>query len=391
MPLSTVHIHHSDAGSSEAGQVPPSSATSKTAILASPSRAIPGLDGLRGLSIFLVVVTHARDTTGFPSHIPLYLTGLAGLGVQIFFVISGFLISRLLLVERSERGGIDVVAFYVRRSLRILPAFVTFVVIMLLLRRMGELRFSNSHFLAAITYTMNFVPDPSWTLGHIWSLSVEEQFYILWPAVLAYLSRIAGIRGAASVFLLSPVVMGTLHILHSPYATYCSGRWFPFVADSIAVGCLLAFVPPGVLGSRYGRAALQSKAAWLLVPALYCIYSFRNHPRLYYPFGEWVVLLTIAYFVARASTYPIPLLQFKPLMGLGTLSYSLYLWQQPFLVPHGTRWFTWFPQNLLLAFAAAVLSHFVVERPALSYRKHFRRHGLGVPSGSRVCQETAPT
>ena len=336
----------------------------------------PGLDGLRGISIVLVLITHSRDTSGFPSIVPAFLTNYAGLGVEVFFVISGFLISSLLIAERDKHGTIDVPAFYVRRAIRILPACMAFVLAMTTLRWFSLLEFSNSDLLAAATYTMNFVQSPSWCLGHIWSLSVEEQFYLLWPAVLAFCSRANAILTAAAVFIISPILMGVSYYLHWPYATLLTGRWFPFVADSIAAGCLLAFGLPVILAKKRYRTILHTSAGWALIPILFLLYACRNHPRLFFPFGEWSVLLIIVYFVARLSSHPVSILESAPFKTVGTLSYSLYLWQQPFLQPRSAHWITSFPQNILLSLAVAYISYSAIERPLLSLKKHFQRNWL---------------
>jgi peptidoglycan/LPS O-acetylase OafA/YrhL len=141
---------------------------------------IPALDGLRGFSIALVVAGHwleprlvgwERDMAGTA----------ASLGVRIFFVLSGYLITRLLLQERAQKGSIDLRAFYRRRARRILPASTCFMLTAFVLFRP---QLSWGHALAAAFYVTNFDPGHPWFLGHLWSLSVEEQFYAIWPAAL---------------------------------------------------------------------------------------------------------------------------------------------------------------------------------------------------------------
>jgi len=137
---------------------------------------IPSLDGLRALSILLVVIGHWAGTYGFPVAL-----SYAFLGVRIFFVISGYLITTLLLQERSQTTTISLSEFYVRRAYRILPAATVFLATMLITRRQ-ELTWY--HAAMAVLYLADFDPTRPMFFGHLWSLSVEEQFYLLWPYIL---------------------------------------------------------------------------------------------------------------------------------------------------------------------------------------------------------------
>ena len=138
---------------------------------------IPSLDGLRAVSISLVVVGHWTELR--------YHSDVAGafanLGVRIFFIISGYLITTLLLQEYEKSSTIQLREFYVRRAYRILPAAIAFMVPVFVIF-WHELRWY--HMAAAALYLANFDFAHPWFLGHLWSLSVEEQFYFLWPGVL---------------------------------------------------------------------------------------------------------------------------------------------------------------------------------------------------------------
>jgi peptidoglycan/LPS O-acetylase OafA/YrhL len=140
---------------------------------------IPSLDGVRAISILLVIAGHWTEThtTGVKADIA---GAFANLGVRIFFVLSGYLITRLLLEEQATTGEISLRQFYLRRARRILPASLFFMLTVFIWYH-RELRWQ--HALAALLYVTNFDPGHPWFLGHLWSLSVEEQFYFLWPAV----------------------------------------------------------------------------------------------------------------------------------------------------------------------------------------------------------------
>src|SRR5688500_6337330 len=146
---------------------------------------IPSLDGLRAISIVLVLFGHLAGTRGFP--VPTSLGNFlstAELGVHIFFVISGFLITQLLLDELARKQRIAVGRFYLRRTLRIFPPYYVFIGAMVLAQVAGWIALAPQDPLRALTYTTNYDEARSWYVGHTWSLSVEEQFYLLWPAVL---------------------------------------------------------------------------------------------------------------------------------------------------------------------------------------------------------------
>ena len=134
---------------------------------------IPSLDGLRALSIFLVLAGHANPGVQY-SHAFKIGIDYANLGVRVFFVISGFLITSLLLKEQARTGGISLKLFYIRRGLRILPAFLLFIGCVVLLSHFGVTRVPGWSWFYVLTYTVNFAPFPPfpWVLIHLWSLSV---------------------------------------------------------------------------------------------------------------------------------------------------------------------------------------------------------------------------
>jgi peptidoglycan/LPS O-acetylase OafA/YrhL len=145
-------------------------------------RRIPSLDGLRALSIALVLAGHSIPNAQWDWFL-WKVFGNGDLGVSIFFVISGFLITSLLLKEHAEAGEISPSSFYLRRAFRILPPFYAFLVVLLALKRFGVLELSLRGWTEAVTFLRDYLSADDWWTIHIWSLSVEEQFYLLWPGV----------------------------------------------------------------------------------------------------------------------------------------------------------------------------------------------------------------
>jgi peptidoglycan/LPS O-acetylase OafA/YrhL len=153
----------------------------------SPQGRIPSLDGCRAISVFLVLFGHACETKNldFSRYLP-RLGQVATLGVTVFFVISGYLITSLLLEEERRHGRISLSMFYLRRAFRIWPVAYAYIAVVAALQAAGALTLPRYNLLYAATFTMNLAPQGSWWLGHLWSLAVEEQFYFVWPAVFLF-------------------------------------------------------------------------------------------------------------------------------------------------------------------------------------------------------------
>jgi len=343
----------------------------------SPNRVcdIPSLDGLRAFSIFLVVLAHCYGTKGFSSAVPHWVVDHGTLGVQIFFVISGFLITSLLLREKQNTGSISLKCFYARRSLRIFPAFYLFFLAMVALSLLGVVELPRHNLLHAATYTMNYASSGTWWMGHLWSLSVEEQFYFVWPTLMCLIGARAALWSAACVAIGAPVVLGTLQILHLSIGGRIS-MWFPFVADSIATGCVLAGALPFLQKQTWFLRTVRGRLGLAVPLGILLVDYLRPHPRIFLPLGECVLNLGIAYCIARFTAFHADaagrLLNCRAMVFVGGLSYSLYLWQQPFLNHYSTATWTAFPLNCCCALSLACVSYFLVERPFLRLRKRFQ-------------------
>lgn len=313
---------------------------------------IPSLDGLRAISISLVVAGHWAELR-YHSDVA---AAFANLGVRIFFVISGYLITSLLLREQTKTSTIALREFYLRRAYRILPAaFVFMLVVFVVFWR--ELRWY--HMAAAALYLANFDFAHPWFLGHLWSLSVEEQFYFLWPSVLKkwYQHRTAILLG---VVAFAPAYRVACHFLD------LHGRadeTFPAVADILAVGCLLA-----ILAERAPRIKALWAAVMILPVALVPIYvgMLHFHMTAVLLFVLWPLMhLSIAGLLLHVVQHPYAILNARPVVWLGKISYSLYLWQQLFMFGnHGRPWYFVF-----FALTLASASYYLVETPMLRLRE----------------------
>lgn len=333
---------------------------------------ISSLDGLRAVSIVFVFFGHI-DGTQHASHLFGWLP-FAEFGVRVFFVLSGFLITSLLLKELEVTRKISLKNFYMRRVFRIFPASYTYIFVIFILAQL-HLVFLNQHdMLHAVTYTSNYYNGRSWYVGHLWSLSVEEQFYLLWPLTLGLSGRRRGMVIAALVCVLAPFVrVAEFHYIYA--SREGMGAWFETAADCLAIGCLLAGMRDWLSRQRLYMRFLSSNL-FVIVPIVILGMNYL-HPELRYkytlvwPAMNLGIALCIDWCIRFPNTTLGRFLNWHPMVFVGVLSYSLYLWQQPFLDRSVRSFFTAFPCNVFFAFFAALASYYLVEKPFLKLKKRF--------------------
>jgi len=268
-------------------------------------------------------------------------------------------------------------------TLRIFPAFYLFFLAMVILSLLRVVDLPRHNLLHAATYTMNYASNGNWWMGHLWSLSVEEQFYFVWPTLMCLVGTRAALWAAACVAIGAPVALGVLQLLHLPVAGRIS-MWFPFVADSIATGCVLAGALPFLQSLAWFKTAVRSRLGLAVPLAILLIDYLRPHPRIFLPVGECALNAGIAYCIARFTAVYSDgagrFLNCRVMVFVGGLSYSLYLWQQPFLNRYLAAPWTAFPLNCGCALCLACVSYFLVERPFLRLRRRFRpaRHEIAL-------------
>ncbi len=330
---------------------------------------IPGLDGLRALAVLLVIVYHF----GFEQ-----ING--GFGVEIFFVLSGFLITWLLLAEDARTGTVSIGEFYRRRAARLLPGFYAYVILGL---AYGAVRGEPAPWGAVVSsslYVMNYyhglVHPPDSFLSHCWSLAIEEQFYLFWPLAFRRLRRNPRALVCAlgvtivGVWIVRDVLYFGLHVSQSYIYRALETR-----ADALAVGCLLAAATrQGYLLAFWERCA----RSWIVPVTLAVLAaisaSLYTNPRYRFGIGYMIEPVLIAALIPQVILLAATpgswarILELRPIVYLGTISYSLYLYQQITLGPaqHLTAGR---PIALQLVFAiavtvvAAAASYHLLEKP----------------------------
>ena len=338
-----------------------------------PPGRIPSLDGLRAISIGLVLLAHLVGTRSFPLSVESgQVLALGELGVHVFFVISGFLITRLLLDELGSTGRISLSNFYFRRTMRIFPAYYFFLLVLAALAWGGMVQLASGDMAHALTYTSNYYSARSWLVGHTWSLSVEEQFYLLWPALVVMAGRRRALWLAALAVAFAPMIRtASWELMRSSGDGI--GHRFETVADAIAIGCVLAGARDW-LHQRASYRRLLESGLFVLVPCLAVAGSLLyDHPVAHFLIGISVMNVAIAATLDWCVTFGSGrvglVLNWAPLAFVGTISYSLYLWQQLFLNRMSGAPTAAFPLNLALACAAALASYHLIEQPALRLRR----------------------
>jgi peptidoglycan/LPS O-acetylase OafA/YrhL len=319
---------------------------------------IPTLDGWRGIAILLVLISHGAIGLRGVFHLP-HDESIGQHGVALFFVLSGFLITSLLLREQEE-GAMDLRRFYLRRFFRLMPCAWLFLalVAMLALEKYGW-PVTAKELLASIFFFRNYVDTAGIhpITGHFWSLSIEEQFYLVWPSILLFAgarrARWISLAGACSVAIFRYFCWAQLstQTLQASFATQ-------YRADALLIGCAAALWLPVI------KPRLR---IWMIYPALVALAACVAHYQRMIPLLESSVvasllLLTSSFANAKGAAW----LDWKPLRILGKYSYSIYIWQQLFLFVVRSWSDLWI--ELLLLPACAFVSYNLIERP-------FREHG----------------
>jgi peptidoglycan/LPS O-acetylase OafA/YrhL len=354
---------------------------------------IPSLDGCRAISICLVILSHLCYTPAFKAFDPYarMMYHFGPFGVKVFFVISGFLITTLLLNEERKNGRISIKMFYIRRAFRIWPVAYAFILVAAILAWKNWITLPPHNLLYAATFTMNHVQEGSWFTGHFWSLAIEEQFYLVWPLVFLFTARRGRTVSCLLILFLAPLLR-TLSYVYAPGIFAAMQESLLFMGDAIAIGCLLALFSKELEASRIVHRIINLR--WFfVVPAVSVIMyiTLKPLPVFYWAAGESIALLCIAatiWRVIHVRDAAFWLLNTKPLVTVGVLSYSLYIWQQLFLNPTSDTVFNRLPLNLLLLVGVAACSYSFIEspflrlRPVLSRWLQSRRRSAPVPAST---------
>jgi peptidoglycan/LPS O-acetylase OafA/YrhL len=298
---------------------------------------------------------------------------LGGLGVRIFFVISGFLITNLLIRELDTKNSIHLTKFYFRRTFRIFPPYYFYLFLVIVLYMAKWINLVPGDILYALTYTINYHRERSWNIAHGWSLSVEEQFYLLWPVTLLLLGKRRGLWLACSLIILCPVIRLGYYYFLPHLIRYEVDYRFETVADSIAIGCILAIIHEWLRSQRIYKIILDS-GLFIFVPIIvFYASSLNQRSRLglfcYVSVQNIGIAACILWSVENYYGKVGKVLNSKPMVWIGVMSYSIYLWQQMFTNRDSSSIIAHFPLNLVLVGIASLTSYYIIERPSLRLRQ----------------------
>jgi peptidoglycan/LPS O-acetylase OafA/YrhL len=343
---------------------------------------LPALDGWRAIAIGMVMASHAAS--GFigsgPGRSELSIFSYGDYGVEVFFAISGLLITKLLLDEFDSNGTVSLQAFYVRRAFRILPlVFVYLSFVGALGWFIGPL-----DWLAPIFFFRNYVGvgvGASYFTAHFWTLAIEEHFYLLWPVILVLALRRNAVR--------TLIVVATITSAAYSYVGFRLQDYFPYLHTVRSEEQMFAILwgAAAAVVLHYQRDWLTKKFHFplfvLFVIAYVCLITNAGIGKIHVPgvMGGPLMAAVVLGPVCRPDWLIGRFLDLTVLRWIGRISYSLYIWQQIFLVggqyPHYWGWIQRFPQNIVAALAVAVASYYLMEKPLIAIGRRLAARVIG--------------
>lgn len=341
---------------------------------------IKGFNAIRAFSVALVVLTHLDMSDWIPNTdfvmIRIWPMISGDFGVLTFFVLSGFLISRILLNERDKNGRINLKRFYIRRVLRLFPPLIVFFILVGIAYQFNFMVEAGASIFYALFYLYNYVPKSIYfsEFGHLWSLGVEEQFYIIWPLILSVFKKVLHLKQFIYLIIIVCCVFAVSVSNFSLFQAYYPFRWFIPASCSILIGCL------GALYNHYYLSKVKSfieRPFWVAIIIFlgytYTIYSPSELISLGILFRSIAVLTLLLLIVHSQEKKWVKMLEFKPLAYIGIISYGIYVYQGFFLGTGGGSevWFQKYPLNSILTIAFAILSYEFIEKPILKLKRKF--------------------
>jgi peptidoglycan/LPS O-acetylase OafA/YrhL len=337
---------------------------------------IPTLDGWRAVAIIAVMASHAGHSYSAPLGRDSFFDRIASgtHGVNLFFAISGLLITSRLLEEWDSAGHVSLKRFYTRRAFRILPPALLYLGVVALLGALGLLPVVREEFVAAVLFFRNYLPailgpnGAGFFTSHYWSLGVEEHFYLFWPALLL----LAGRKRALPVAIVVAILVAVWRHIEAWREIMLYNAIQPnyFVRSDTRIDSIMWGVVAALALSRPDvRAVIEKYLSTIVMLALFALYG-----AIVYRYGTrptfWeatIVPVILAGTVLRPRTMLGRVLENPVMRWIGRLSYSLYLWEFFFVYYGGVPitlgvWQT-FPVNLIAAVVCAVASYYLVERP----------------------------
>lgn len=344
---------------------------------------IPSFNGLRGIGAISIVLSHAILKSHLPAETQKFLRVfvISHSILILFFVLSGFLITHILLKEERKFGTILIRDFFLKRYLRFLPPYYALLFTYFLISWFGIVNFTSCNWLSSLTFTKNF-GCRSWMDGHLWSFAVEQQFYLVWPFIFKFCSN--KIRQYALLFfiILTPLSKLLLEIyLDKGIAEYS----FTSTMGYISVGCLCAIHLDEILVVlRKLNTKLVKTVVIGIIFIIHVLALYNKLPFFFYPFRGLILSICWAYLMLSygfLSNGPVfKFLNNRYLAQIGMMSFSIYLWQQMFF-DEALKPFDNVGLSILVIIPVSMASYYCIERPVLKLRNKFLKPSLKPPVG----------
>jgi len=349
------------------------------------------LDVLRGTAILLVIISHVPFSLAIPAYaaaLPIYIYG--DFGVRIFFVLSGFLITHLLVKEFSRTGQVDIQKFYLRRFFRLAPVYYVYLIALVVLAMASIYHDQPSSWLGSFFYVRNYLGVGNSATAHLWSLSVELQYYLLWPFLFVFYGLHKPKRATIVLTVVMILAITSRHLFPNPtlggsiFERLFALRSIIRYADSIAIGSLSSYVYDYLRSNRdVGIFNYFQKSKLVAVGSLFLFaisLIIESHSTL----GAFTQTAQAGAFAILiiASLVNLPLaniMSIRALASVGIISYSWYVWHAMFLaylmgvsneksVPFVYHSFFWIP----ISFIVALISFSLLEKPFVAARSRLR-------------------
>lgn len=303
-------------------------------------------------------------------------------GVDIFFAISGFLICSRLLEEETAVGRISLKDFYIRRAFRILPAAVCYLLVLIPLAAIGLIPLLPKEWFAALFFCRNysflsFTPGHvDWFTSHFWSLSLEEQFYLIFPWILAFAPKRYRIA-ALSALIACVILWRSYRQLTHPWDQML--KHLDTRLDALLIPALLAVL----FSTERGKAVLTKISTYwpLFAIALFLWITYNPAPYFFLTVQSVLIPLILLGTILNGGNFFSKFLELRPLRWLGKLSYGIYLWQQLFFTGHYVSFLRPFgfvhdfPFPWIATLALATASYYLLEQPFISYGRKLLSEG----------------
>jgi peptidoglycan/LPS O-acetylase OafA/YrhL len=342
---------------------------------------LQSIDGWRAISILFVLIQHSAAKDGWPILLKnKAIDALGGVGVRFFFVISGFLITWLLIQEIYKYNTISIKSFYIRRVIRIIPVLLCFILICYFLEFFGVFQISRFDYL----YTSTFMVDIFHTnapFGHLWSLGVEEKFYLFWPVIFIYLfSKDMNklIYFLAFIILLGPLLRAGIIFFNCSNYLIFNYHSFVIIYDGLALGCLGAIIltkyKNRITNYITGKLYLVVLVSILLIvlPLSFWIFPVL---KIFQPLQDTIQCLGFLILLIASIINPefllFRILNISIVKHIGLISYSIYIWMgivelssdHLFFV---NDYFTKFPGWIFSIIIISEISYYLIEQPIVN-------------------------